>query len=173
MIFPRIGLSVLLALAFTAAPCAMAQNEVYVCINENGTKEYRNTNISRNCKRMDLPAGTNIPAPASAPRRAVNQASTAPAAPAGASAAGDIARVDSGTQRARDNDRRQILADEMAREQKKLADLKLEYANGEPERRGDERNYAKYQERVALMKNDIARTEKNIEALKREIGNLR
>ena len=61
----------------------------------------------------------------------------------------------------------------MKSEEQKLANLKKEYNNGEPERQGDERNYAKYQERVASMKDDIARTEKNIEALKREIGNLK
>jgi hypothetical protein len=57
-------------------------------------------------------------------------------------------------------------------EEQKLAELRKEFNNGEPERRGDERNYAKYQERV-LMKDNIARTEKNVEALKREIGNLK
>jgi ubiquinone biosynthesis protein UbiJ len=67
----------------------------------------------------------------------------------------------------------QILTDEIRTEENKLADLKKEYQNGEPERLGSERNYAKYQERVATMKDDIARTEKNIEALKREIGQLK
>jgi predicted nucleic acid-binding Zn-ribbon protein len=61
----------------------------------------------------------------------------------------------------------------MKAEERKLAALKQEYNNGEPERRGDERNYAKYQERVASMKDDVARTEKNIEALKREMSNLK
>ena len=67
----------------------------------------------------------------------------------------------------------QILTDEIRAEENKLADLKKTYQNGEPERLGSERNYAKYQERVAAMKDDIARTEKNIEALKREIGQLK
>jgi ubiquinone biosynthesis protein UbiJ len=67
----------------------------------------------------------------------------------------------------------QILTDEIRTEENKLAELKKEYQNGEPERLGSERNYAKYQERVATMKDDIARTEKNIEALKREIGQLK
>jgi hypothetical protein len=58
-------------------------------------------------------------------------------------------------------------------EEDKLAALKKEFNNGEPERRGDERNYAKYQERVASMQEDIGRSEKNIEALKRELGNLK
>jgi len=65
------------------------------------------------------------------------------------------------------------LLDEMKTEEQKLADIRREYNNGEPERRGDERNYAKYQERSAALKDDLARTEKNVEALKRELGNLK
>ena len=61
----------------------------------------------------------------------------------------------------------------MKREEQKLADLKKEYNDGEPERQGNERNYAKYQERVASMKEAIERSERNIEALKREMGNLK
>jgi SMC interacting uncharacterized protein involved in chromosome segregation len=82
-------------------------------------------------------------------------------------------RVDSAQQRARDDDRREILNDELRNEEKKLADLKRDFNNGEPERVGGERNYAKYQERVAQMRDNISRSERNIEALKREIGNLR
>ena len=67
----------------------------------------------------------------------------------------------------------QILTEEMKVEERKLAALKQDFNNGEPERRGDERNFAKYQDRVASMKDDVSRTEKNIEALKREIGNLK
>ena len=61
----------------------------------------------------------------------------------------------------------------MKSEEQKLANLRKDYNNGEPERRGDERNFAKYQERTAAMKEDLDRAEKNIEALKREIGNLK
>jgi len=61
----------------------------------------------------------------------------------------------------------------MKTEEEKLADLKKAFNNGEPERQGGERNYAKYQDRVASMKEDLDRTEKNVEALKREIGNTR
>jgi len=73
----------------------------------------------------------------------------------------------------RDTDRKQILLDEMKTEEQKLAGLKSEFNNGEPERRGDERNFAKYQERTSAMKEDMDRSEKNIEALKREISNLK
>ena len=94
------------------------------------------------------------------------------AATAPASRPGD-AKVDPADQKARDSDARRILEAELKREEERLGELQKEYNNGEPERRGDERNYAKYQERVAALKDDISRTEKNIEALKREIGNLK
>jgi uncharacterized protein YdcH (DUF465 family) len=51
--------------------------------------------------------------------------------------------------------------------------LKKEYNGGEPERLGNEKNYAKYLDRTEMLKNDIARTEKNTEALKREVTNLK
>lgn len=154
----------LILLAATAG-VAYAQTEVFLCVGENGQKEYRNTGVTKGCRRVDLPGITTIPAP---PKRAPIQ--TASAKP---SSRNDFPKIDSGTQKARDNDRRQILLDEMKAEEQKLATLKKDFNSGEPERRGDERNYAKYQERVAAMKDDIERSEKNIEALKRELGNLK
>ncbi len=150
-----------------AAGFAHAQSEVYLCVDEHGKREYKNTGVTKGCKKVDLPGITMIPAP---PKKPATQ--TAAAKPA-ASTPSDFPKVDNGTQKARDNDRKQILLDEMKAEEQKLANLKKEYNNGEPERRGDERNFAKYQERVVAMKEDIDRTEKNIEALKREIGNIK
>ena len=77
------------------------------------------------------------------------------------------------SQKRRDQDRMQILMEEIRTEENKLAELKREYQNGEPERLGSERNYAKYQERVASMKDEMLRTEKNLEALRREISQLK
>lgn len=159
------------AAVFMGSLCASAfafgQSEVYVCTNEQGLKEYKNTGITKGCKRVDLQGVTMIPSPY---KKAV--AHTAAAKP-GVATPPEFPRVDSTTQKARDNDRMQILLDEMKTEEKKLAELKKEFNNGEPERQGNERNYAKYQERVASMKEDMNRAEKNIEALKREIGNLK
>jgi predicted RNase H-like nuclease (RuvC/YqgF family) len=159
------------ALVFLAAAfgTAHAQTDVFVCMNNNGTKEYKNTGDTKGCKRLDMQGLTMIPAPASA----INKKPLAQTAAKSASSPADFPKVDSSTQKARDNDRMQILQEEMKSEEQKLAALKQDYNNGEPERRGDERNYAKYQERVATMKEDMNRTEKNIEALKREISNLK
>jgi short-subunit dehydrogenase involved in D-alanine esterification of teichoic acids len=82
------------------------------------------------------------------------------------------ARVDPAAQRARDSDARRILADELRTEEERLAALQKEYNSGEPERRGDERNFQKYTERVAEMKAAITRKEADIAALKRELAKL-
>ncbi len=145
-----------LLLALLAAE-AGAQG-VFVCVQPNGVREYRNTGDTRGCRKLDVESLSSIPAPAP-----VMQAKADPSFP----------RVDSFLQKRRDQDRLQILNDEIRAEEARLAELRKEYQNGEPERLGSERNYAKYQERVALMKDEILRTEKNIEALRREIGNLK
>jgi predicted RNase H-like nuclease (RuvC/YqgF family) len=54
-----------------------------------------------------------------------------------------------------------------------LTELKAEFNNGEPERRGDERNFQRYTERVEKLKADIARSEANVESLRRELGAVR
>ena len=148
-----------------AAHYAQAQSDVFVCVDDHGNKEYKNTGATKGCKRIDLSNVTVI----AAPRRGPVVAQTASIKPSGSP--GDFPKIDSSTQKTRDNDRRQILLDEMKIEEGKLADLKKEFNGGEPERQGNERNYAKYQERVASMKEDIGRTEKNIEALRRELNN--
>jgi predicted RNase H-like nuclease (RuvC/YqgF family) len=142
-----------------AAPL-LAQG-VFVCVQPNGTREYRNTGDIRGCRRLDTETISTIPAPTT------NQQAKA------GTMDSSFPRIDSQIQKRRDQDRLQILMDEVRTEESKLSELRREYQNGEPERLGSERNYAKYQERVAQMKDDILRTEKNIEALKREIGNLK
>ena len=98
------------------------------------------------------------------------------AAPAGGSANPASrpaeARVDPAEQRARDSDRRRILGDELRLEEERLTLLRKDFNNGEPERRGDERNFQKYQDRVGEMRAAIQRKEGDIAALKRELGKL-
>ena len=147
-------------LLLTAVNC-YAQSGVYVCMQPNGTREYRNTGDTRGCKKLDLPEVSMIPSPRSQVAKSSDAADP------------QFPKIESSIQKRRDQDRMQILQDEVRAEEEKLTGLKKEYQNGEPERQGNERNYAKYQERVALLKDEVTRTEKNIEALKREISNLK
>ncbi|MET0323310.1 MAG: DUF4124 domain-containing protein [Duganella sp.] len=158
-------------LALGAVQAASAQGVIYKCTPPGGSVEYTDIKRGSYCKAMDLP-GTVIEAP---PRRATpaRQGAQPAAAAAPLAVPGTFPRVDNAEQRARDADRRAILEDELKSEQQKLAQLRAEFNNGAPERRGDERNYAKYQERTATLRDSVSRSEKNVEALKREIANIR
>jgi hypothetical protein len=140
-----------------------AASDVYLCVDGNGRREYKNTGATKGCKKVDLPGITTVPAPTK--RVAANNSAKKTASPS------DFPKVDNGTQKTRDSERKQILLEEKKAEEQKLAELNQEYKNGEPDRRGDERNYAKYQERLAKLKESIDRSEKNIQALDREIAN--
>lgn len=99
------------------------------------------------------------------------RAKVVPTAP-GSDARPADAKIDPAQQRARDGDARRILEGELKKEEGLLAGLQKEYNNGEPERRGDERNFQKYQERVAEMKAAVARKESDVAAIKRELAKL-
>lgn len=161
-----------LALAQTVNESA----DVYLCVDDKGHREYKNTGNVKGCKKVELLGLTVVPAfkqRPSAGSAASGNAASGPAAKPVASSPADFPKVDSNTQKARDSDRKQIWQDELKAEEEKLAALKKQYNDGEPERRGDESNFSKYQERVAKLREDIARTEKNVEALKRELAAIK
>lgn len=81
-------------------------------------------------------------------------------------------RIDAAEQRSRDSDAKRILEAELQKEEAALEALKREYNNGEPERRGDERNAQKYLDRVAELKAAILRKEADVAAIRRELGKL-
>lgn len=154
---------IVLLLAVTGIP-AWAQQDIYVCVDAQGRREYRNTGPQAHCKRADLP-DVSIVSSTSGSRSSVLPEKTV-AVPA-------LPSVNASKQKARDEERKRILQDELQVEQSKLTELQREYNDGEPERLGGERNYAKYLERTARLKDELARTERNIEALKRELKMLK
>lgn len=151
---------------------AQAHGQLYVCSDAQGHKTYTDKRENAACKLLDLPGAMTEPPRRTAPLAVPN---ARPAAQAGGTPATSAAfpRVDSAEQRARDLDRRQILQDELRSEEQKLAAQRQEFNEGQPERQGNERNYATYQARVAQLKDNIGRTQQNVEALKREIANIR
>ena len=83
------------------------------------------------------------------------------------------ARVDSSTQRQRDDERRNILETELSAEEERLAQARKELAEQESIRQGDERNYQRVLDRLKPYQEAVAQHEKNIAALRQELANLR
>lgn len=94
------------------------------------------------------------------------------ASAASAESRGAESRVDAGQQRVRDDERRRVLQTELRQAEERLANAQKEYGNGQGERRGDERNYQRYLDRMSELKDSIARHEADVQALKREIAKL-
>ena len=67
---------------------------------------------------------------------------------------------------------REVLEKELATEQAALAKAKQDLAEQEAIRNGDERNYARVEQRLQPYKDSVETHEKNIEALRRELANL-
>lgn len=160
--------TLLLSLGLLLPATAAAQSAIYRCDDGKGHVEF--TDVSRSgCTLLEQIPAPRASAPIPAPRRVQGGSPSAPAA----TVPGGFPRVDPAQQRSRDDERRAILTEELNMELQKLATLREQFNEGAPERQGNERNYAKYQERVEALRAELARTERNIEALRREIGNLR
>lgn len=158
----------LLALLFAAASLgAQAQGTVYRCpgppvlyTDALSAKEAH----EKGCRTIEGTPITVVQSPR--PRAA---AAPAPAAESPRNAEG---RVDAGQQRVRDDERRRVLQAELRQAEERLASAQREFNNGQGERRGDERNYQKYLDRMAELKDNIARHEADVQALRREIAKL-
>ena len=147
--------------AFIATPIASAQATVWKCVGPDGRPQY--TNVQRDAQGKNCTVVTK-------------EISVVPATkvPQGASSSGsEYPRVDRETQRSRDDGRRKILEEELKAEEQKLADAKTKLAEQEAVRLGDEKNYQRVLDRLAPYKETVDGHSKNVEALKREIGNLK
>ena len=83
-------------------------------------------------------------------------------------------RVDPATQKGRDDVRRKVLGEELATEEQLLVESRATYANGAPAPLPEEQaNADKYRERIARLRQAVQLHERNIEALKKELGNTK
>ena len=145
-------------------PLAASADTLYKCTDESGQVLYTNQKSgSKNCAVLsrEQPIST-VP-------------SVKPRTPTPA----DFPRVSPDQQKSRDGDRRAILEQELGNEQKQLEESRRVLAEQEARIDPSERiagggiNQAKVQERVQTYRDSVALHERNIEALRREIGNLR
>ncbi len=146
-----------------------ATAQVFRCAGVSGTTpEYINNAKEaqqRGCKTME---GGNVTVVQGTP------ASKSAVRVASSNTSGSGSRNDGGPeQKARDSDSRIILESELKKTETKLAEQQKEYNNGEVEKQGIEgRNYQRYLDRVAGLKEGIARNQSDIAGLKREISRL-
>ncbi len=140
------------------APAAWAQGSVCKYIDADGNIVFSNLPPEKGQRKISC-IGGDEPRKGTAPAR-----STTPT-PAG------FPKVDADTQRSRDDMRRKVLADELGAEEKLLAEARATYANGAPvplpEAQG---NADKYRERIARLRQSMQLHERNIEALRKELG---
>jgi hypothetical protein len=94
-----------------------------------------------------------------------------PAPSKSAPAPANFPRVDADTQKARDDLRRKVLTDELSTEEKLLAEARSEYGNGAPAPLPEEKADAeRYRQRIEHLRQSVQLHERNIEALKKELG---
>jgi hypothetical protein len=151
-------ISAILLLGFCLIPVT-GYAEIYKHVDENGRVTYSNIPI-KGAKKLNLDPLPIVPA--TKPR--VTNAS-----PAG------FPKVDADTQKKRDDMRHRILEDELAAEARLLQEAQQTLKDAE-NARGDKdaaKLPAKYLERLRQLQEIVTLHEKNIQALKIEIANLK
>jgi hypothetical protein len=136
-------------------PLSASAQTIYKCIDANGSTTYASSRLDKNCKVISSGPENTLPAPKAKPAGAAANPS-----PAG------LPRVGDDTQKARDGDRRHILEQELAGEQRNLEQAKKELAEQEAAKGGPSDRTAPYRDRVGQH-------ERNIQAIQKELGNLR
>jgi hypothetical protein len=152
----------LLVLCCAAAVACSAHAEIYKRVDDEGHVTYSSKPF-KGAKKLHLEP---LPTMAAPPKP--NKASEG------------FPRVNSETQTKRDDTRRKILEDELSTEQKALEEARVKLKEGQdaPEvYKGPNgqtyRNVAKYEEKVNALQEEVASHEKNVEALKTELSNLK
>jgi hypothetical protein len=129
--------------------------EMYRCATQSGASSYFN-----------VPGGGGPASGSSSSTQAIR--SSKAATPSG------FPRVDPDTQKGRDDVRRKVLSDELAAEEKLLAETRALYAEGAPVPLPEERTDAeKYRVRIARLRQSVTVHEKNIEALRKELAAIK
>jgi septal ring factor EnvC (AmiA/AmiB activator) len=139
-------------LALTALS-GRAQSEVYKCPDASGRPTYTNVKRDTVGKKCTLVSKEVQVVPSQAPS---SSAASRPSAIAD-----------------RNENRRKVIESELQNEQQLLSDAQQKLAEQEAIRSGDERNYARVQERLKPFQEAVDLHTKNIEQLRGELGRLR
>lgn len=153
--------SVFLALLLALLPPA-ASAEIWECVDESGNKRFTNIKSeAKGCKLLNVGPPNTVPGVKSPPGK------TASTSPPG------FPKVDADTQRGRDAERRKILDQELASEEKLLAQARKDLTEQESIRLGSERNYQRVLDRLEPYKKKVKLHEDNVANLKRELASAK
>jgi hypothetical protein len=150
---------ILVAIGAIPGVTAAQVTEIYKCVGANGRPLYtsdRREISGRKCELVSRQINV-VPAQKAAPR----------------SAPGKFPRESASERASAKGRQREILEQELATEQQLLDKARKDLAAQEEVRTGDERNYARVLERLQPYKDNVDLHEKNIDALRRELGNLK
>ncbi len=181
-------------IAVTASTSVLAQSTIYKHVDESGRVTYSNKPM-KGATVVDLEPLTTIPAGPSASLQPRGPEKNAPRAiPAKLSVTQpSLASVDPQLQRKRDDDRRRILEQELADEEQSLASARdaltqeqqnptliaavrvaQQASDPTPSQLAEMRaNIDKASGRIRGLQSTVAEHEKNVEALKKELGALK
>ncbi|HXZ54246.1 MAG TPA: DUF4124 domain-containing protein [Burkholderiales bacterium] len=133
-----------------AAPCGHAQSEVYKCPDASGRPTYTNVKRDTVGKKCTL---------------VVKEVQVVPAQVS--------SREKSSVAVDRNQNRRKILESELQNEQQLLSDARQKLAEQESVRTGEERNFARVQDRLRPYQEAVDQHTKNIEQLRSELARLK
>ena len=142
---------------FSGMAHAQQTTEIWRCVDSDGRRHYTNSKReTAGMKQCEL---------------VTSQINVAPAQKAARPSS--FPRETSADRASAKGRQRDILQRELASEEAALARARQALAEQEAVRSGDERNYARVLERLQPYKETVENHEKNIQALQRELGNLK
>ena len=148
------------ALLLAALALPAAAQTIFRCTDANGGTLIANTRVDKSCKPVQQGPDSALPAPRAKPGGA-----TATPTPGG------FPRVPEDAQKARDTDRKRILEQELAGEQRNLEQARRDLAEQSAARQGSPASGAF--DSLQPYRDRVAQHERNIEAIQKELGNLR
>jgi hypothetical protein len=141
---------------------APAQAEIYKYVDESGRVTFTDV-YRKGGKRIELPgAPARLPTTSKAPRKASYKPSPA-----------DFPRIDAGTQKRRDDIRRQVLQDEINGERRNADEARRQLALGGRLQPGERATDASYRNRLNKLRATVQQHEQNITSIQRELANLK
>lgn len=155
---------VLLPLIFACSAASTLADVIYKYVDSSGHVTFSNTPIKGGERLM-----IDAPAPGRSPSKVTSKSSgsSSVSTPSPAS----FPKVDSNTQKERDVNRRHILEEELAKEERLLQDAHKQLNESETNKTEEEKkNSQKYVERLGRLRDSVVLREKNIAALKSEIA---